>query len=538
MDNEKFQIALENFNPVLVTDQLAALNAKREAFVTYFTPEHIEGMPIEEYTIGYGNNGKHNFCYDLEHTLRGLGSIRGGSSKKFGVWYSAKENSYSHAKKYGSAQNAYEQIRKNILDLLVAGEADDIKAIIQIPLALVFKGKILSTYYPEKYLNIFTAEHLDYFLKSLDITDPADSVEEKRVLLTKFKNNHPVMKDWSLQCFSHFLYEGYPKSPDNHMVEDIRFKKYRDFILKCTMSAKSVNNYTDFRRINECLQEIYPNSELTILDIDTTEEFAEIQKQLENNDTFNNNCQQVLSAIAVQTVGYALAKQNPDYAIKESLIPLLSDAFRNSEHTLWNTNIDVLENSTTSNDICFPDNFKVSQLNNIFNIQSKGNITAETRGALCPIILEPNEDFFIDKFGYSVLEFCDLILPKIIQEDLENVQLICVEYSAACDFCQSKERTCKYLLGMAISSDLFNAKTNRGRSKLKESILRIRGIYDIQDQEKIILFNLNFSFTLPKSIMRNLIGNPLFCFQKEMMDMIGHAYASHHSRIGITTFEN
>ena len=29
MDKEKFQIAIENFNPVLVTDQLAALNAKR-----------------------------------------------------------------------------------------------------------------------------------------------------------------------------------------------------------------------------------------------------------------------------------------------------------------------------------------------------------------------------------------------------------------------------------------------------------------------------------------------------------------------------
>ena len=90
---------------------------------------------------------------------------------------------------------------------------------------------------------------------------------------------------------------------------------------------------------------------------------------------------------------------------------------------------------------------------------------------------------------------------------------------------------------MAISSDLFNAKTNRGKSKLKESILRIRGTYNIQDQEKIILFNLNFSFTLPKSMIRNLISDPLFCFQKEMMDMIGHAYASHHSRIGITTFE-
>ena len=334
MDKEKFQIAIENFNPVLVTDQLAALNAKREAFVAYFTPEHIEGMPIEEYTIGYGNNGKHNFCYDLEHTLRGLGSIRGGSSKKFGVWYSAKENSYSYAKKYGSAQIAYEQIRKNILDLLVAGDADDIKAIMQIPLALVFKGKILSTYYPEKYLNIFTAEHLDYFLKSLDINDPAYSVEEKRVLLAKFKDSLPEMKDWSLQCFSRFLYEGYPKSPDVHLTEDIRLKKYRDFILNCTMSAKSVNNYTDFRRINECLQEIYPNTELTILDIDTAEEVAEIQKLLEKNDKFkqyNNKGGNQYTYTLIHYMHYLQAKElftnSYDEDITSDLLPSNADKY-------------------------------------------------------------------------------------------------------------------------------------------------------------------------------------------------------------------
>ena len=283
----------------------------------------------------------------------------------------------------------------------------------------------------------------------------------------------------------------------------------------------------------------YENIMSNVVDLTTSKLVDLIPKGnvWENNDTFNNNCQKVFSAIAVQTVGYALAKQNPDYAIKEALIPLLSDAFRHSQHILWDTNIDVLENSTTQNDICFPDNFRVSQLNNIFNIQSNGNITAETRGALCPIILEPDEKVFKDKFGYSVLEFCNLMIKDVIQEDVENIRLICVEYSAACDFCQSKERTYKYLLGIAISSNLFNTKTNRGKSKLKESILRIRGTYDIQNQEKIILFNLNFSFTIPKSMIRNLIGKPLFCFQKEMMDMIGHAYASHHSRIGITTFE-
>jgi len=60
--------------------------------------------------------------------------------------------------------------------------------------------------------------------------------------------------------------------------------------------------------------------------------------------------------------------------------------------------------------------------------------------------------------------------------------------------------------------------------------------FEIDGSEKIIAFNLNFSYTICNSEISQVIGDPIFCFKKEMMDMIGNQYANHISRIGITTF--
>jgi len=80
----------------------------------------------------------------------------------------------------------------------------------------MFKGKILSTFFPDEFLNIFSDEHLDYYLNRLDLDNKEilkkDSVY-KRIELMKFKNNDPIMKDWSLDLFARFLYSTYPGSP-------------------------------------------------------------------------------------------------------------------------------------------------------------------------------------------------------------------------------------------------------------------------------------------------------------------------------------
>ena len=213
-NKELFEKAIEQFDVNAAKERLAELNIKREEFVKHFTPEYIAVMPIDEYVIGWGKTDKPNFSYDLEWTLSGLGSFRGGSSAKFGVWYNKEKKTYLHLKKYADYNVAYNDVRQNILSLLEAGGQDNIQSIIDNPLSLTFKGKILSVYYPTKYINIFKDEHLDFFLDGFGVETDVDTEEEKRMLLAEVKKKYSVFNDWSLQLFSKFLYEAYPGHPD------------------------------------------------------------------------------------------------------------------------------------------------------------------------------------------------------------------------------------------------------------------------------------------------------------------------------------
>ena len=92
----------------------------------------------------------------------------------------------------------------------------DYDRIIGIPLNSIVKGKILSTYYPEDYLNIFSRKHLDYYLRTLDL-DTAELMKQnvlyKRDALLAFKDSDKDMKNWSINMFAVFLYTHYPKFP-------------------------------------------------------------------------------------------------------------------------------------------------------------------------------------------------------------------------------------------------------------------------------------------------------------------------------------
>lgn len=217
-NKELFEKAIEQFDVNAAKERLAELNIKREEFVKHFTPEYIAVMPIDEYVIGWGKTDKPNFSYDLEWTLSGLGSFRGGSSAKFGVWYNKEKKTYLHLKKYADYNVAYNDVRQNILSLLDAGGQDNIQSIIDNPLSLTFKGKILSVYYPTKYINIFKDEHLDFFLDGFGVETDVDTEEEKRMLLAEVKKRYSVFNDWSLQLFSKFLYEAYPGHPDRQYL--------------------------------------------------------------------------------------------------------------------------------------------------------------------------------------------------------------------------------------------------------------------------------------------------------------------------------
>ena len=198
------------------------LHLLRASFVNYFSRNRISTMGIDDYVAGVDlpTNG-YNFCYTLERKLDGLGRISGSPAPKFGVYFGKRgkksKDEYQFVKKFGNTyQEAFEGVRKSLLELLVAGENENIRAIEANPISPMVKGKILCTYFPHRYLNVFSPDHLDFFLIQLDL-DTEEIIRSapvyKREALIKFKNEDPVMKNWTVDLFSHFLYTEYPGRP-------------------------------------------------------------------------------------------------------------------------------------------------------------------------------------------------------------------------------------------------------------------------------------------------------------------------------------
>lgn len=221
--------AQAGFDTVEITAKRKSLHKLRQAFVKDFNPRFLAQMSIAEFVEG---NTKDTFCYRIERQLDGLGRITGSPSIKFGVYYSKEQRNYVFAKKWGENHIiAYENIRQALLDLLEAGKNRDLKAIVESRISPMFKGKILSVYYPELYLNVFSPEHLNYYLQfySLDTDENihADAVY-KREALVAFKNSDTFMKHWSLDLFSNFLYDRYPQSPAKEKNTDKELSEYHN----------------------------------------------------------------------------------------------------------------------------------------------------------------------------------------------------------------------------------------------------------------------------------------------------------------------
>ena len=165
-----------------------------------------------------GNGERLNFCYRIEYELGAIGSIHGPSCKKFGVWWSRTKKKYDYDDKFGANLNeAFARIKDLIIQLIVDGKKEDYKAMADNPLHPLVKGKILSVYYPNKYLNVFSNNHVDSYLDFFGLNTKQLRKQDlvyKRKVLVDFKNQDNEMKHWSIDLFAVFLWSYYPT--DSH----------------------------------------------------------------------------------------------------------------------------------------------------------------------------------------------------------------------------------------------------------------------------------------------------------------------------------
>lgn len=202
------------------------LNEIQSQFVADFSIDTIKELNIDDYVIGKGS--PNSFCYRLEQGLSVIGDMRAGTSTKFVVYFGKKgiegNRKYRYTNRLGKPideLDALSKVKTEIVTLITAGKNKDIDSINRNRLSTLFKFKILGSYYPDQYLNLYSHRHLNYFIGELGLNPESKTVLGKQDTLLAFKNENTLSKNWSNYEFNSFLYSqiGYPPSNDEEEVE-------------------------------------------------------------------------------------------------------------------------------------------------------------------------------------------------------------------------------------------------------------------------------------------------------------------------------
>lgn len=199
--------ALLTFSQNFSTAYEDAAAIVRGEFLRAYPLKHLKYLTLDEYIIG---KGAPSFCAQVEAKTRAWANIIGATAYKFGIYYGRTNSDpamkYRFSKKFGTTRKeAFDNVKEALLSLVKAGKSKDFEKIDKNKLSQMFKAKILSLYFPEIYLNICSAEHLEQIVSELHL--PGDAfISEYQHLLYEEKLKSKVTKDWSNPKFMAFLY--------------------------------------------------------------------------------------------------------------------------------------------------------------------------------------------------------------------------------------------------------------------------------------------------------------------------------------------
>lgn len=236
MDLEELRLEQAAFEPYRQDNQsdYRDLEKLRKEFVKLFSTERVRNLTIGEYVEGKRVGGEINentFCYWVEWRTKDLGMVVGATAYKFGLFCDVRTQRYRFTKKFRNENEALEFLKGEIVKLIQFGRDKNLEEIKNVELSPMFKGKILFLYYPDKFLNIFSNDHLNWFLDKfgkLDKTTRDLDEVDKREILIQIKNADDVMRHWTTYEFSDFLYNRIGRPPKKLQTPEA-LREYIDF---------------------------------------------------------------------------------------------------------------------------------------------------------------------------------------------------------------------------------------------------------------------------------------------------------------------
>jgi hypothetical protein len=207
-------------NPKTIPDDLKQL---REEFLVRFPKEKLSQLTLQNYPLGV-DGSYDSFCNWLERRTVKLGSMRGGSSRKFGVFFS--KDHWEFNKIYSSPDDAIEKLREGLSLLAKAAEEDRFAEIDKIGEKHLGKNrhslrsKPLSLYFPDKFLPINNDKHLVHFMEVFGLKPTQLGYMARNRQLFEFVTTQPEFTGFDSFQIMHFLYSSF----DPDVIEESAFE--------------------------------------------------------------------------------------------------------------------------------------------------------------------------------------------------------------------------------------------------------------------------------------------------------------------------
>lgn len=277
-------------NPTTIPAEMEKL---RQEFVLRFPKEKLDELTLDQYALGK-ETSKDSFCYWLEFKTDKLGSIRGGTSSKFGLWWSARDQDWRFNKGFKSADDALEKIKQGLRLLVDAVEQGRFAELDEIGRRYLgqnrysLRNKPLSLYYPDELLPINNLYHLKSFLNVLG-AEPHGDLHALNLQLLNCLRALPEFGGFDTYQMMYFFYDCFPPEmprsdlfetrllefaaytkTDRYLQDEWNYKKHLIDELGAALSEDALQSSTFLeglrKAVRSCSKEITNLTHFTVQD--------------------------------------------------------------------------------------------------------------------------------------------------------------------------------------------------------------------------------------------------------------------------------
>lgn len=191
---------------------------RREALAIFqlkFPLDQLSQLNLDTYCIGKSN--KDNFCWWIERGLESYGRYSPGFSINYGVYFSKTEQKYKTLKRYESAETAMEDMRMFVSQ--VANEEFDAEGFKKLGDGFILK--ILASYYPEKYIQVYKTELLKQISQLIKLDSSSHYIRLNQELNQRINE---LIRETSSTCDTqevvHFLFQRFLGGNETEILEE------------------------------------------------------------------------------------------------------------------------------------------------------------------------------------------------------------------------------------------------------------------------------------------------------------------------------